>query len=281
MSFSIVHLSDPHFGENVDLQKIVAIEHLVPDLQPDAVVVTGDLTERARHGEFQAACGWIRELERTAPVVVIPGDHDMQWWTHPIGAADVHKVFGNYVKYFGPVLNPTVQFTEAIIAGATTTHGLQWRLAVRDPREAVARGRLDRSEAQRLRDIFKQAEHHVARVAVVHHNLLDGERVGLRNAMQARQWLVEAQVDLVLCGHAHKDHAEVFNGVVVSTAGTVSTRVPENVDASFHRIVIENDAVQVELYRWERDRGHFRRTDVFAFARQQADRGAKVTAGSV
>ena len=281
MSFSIVHLSDPHFGEDADLQKTVAVEHLVPDLQPDAVVVTGDLTERARHGEFQAARAWVRELERTAPVIVVPGDHDMQWWTRPVGAPDTHKQFENFAKYFGPVLTPTVELTDAVIAGVNTMTGVQWRLAVRDPRESVARGNLDRVEAQRLRDVFKKADHHVARVVVMHHNVIDDGRVGLKNSNQAQQWLSEASVDLVLCGHTHKHRAEVVNGIVFSTAGSFCSRLAENVDPSFHRIVVEPDAVQVELYRWERDKGHFRRTDVFAFARQRADRGAKVTAGSV
>ena len=55
MSFSIVHVSDPHFGDVADLHKIAAVENLVPDLEPDVTVITGDLTLRARHGEFQAA----------------------------------------------------------------------------------------------------------------------------------------------------------------------------------------------------------------------------------
>ncbi len=281
MSFSIVHLSDPHFGEDVDLQKIVATEHLIPDLQPDAVVVTGDLTQRARHGEFQAARAWIRELERTAPVIVIPGDHDMQWWTRPVGRLDVRQLFENHTTYFGPILTPTVQFTEAIIAGVMTTHGVQWGVAMRDPREAIARGMLDRTETQRLREVFKKADRHVARVVVMHHNLLHDERVGLRNADQARQWLGEADVDLVLCGHAHRDRADELGGVIVSTAGTVSTRLPGGVESSFHRIVVETDAIQIELYGWERDKSRFRRTDVFAFARRRNERGSKVAAGSV
>ena len=55
MTFSVVHLSDPQFGVEADLHKIDAVQHLVPELEPDLVVVSGDLTHRARHGEFQAA----------------------------------------------------------------------------------------------------------------------------------------------------------------------------------------------------------------------------------
>ncbi len=281
MAFSIAHLSDPHFGADVDLPKIVAVENLIPDLQPDAVVITGDLTERARHGEFQAARAWVRELERTAPVVVIPGDHDMQWWQRPVGSPDPHKQFATYSKYFGPVHTPSVDFTEAVIAGANSVLGVQWALVARDPREAIARGKLERREVQRVRDVFQRVDPHVARVVAMHHNLLNDHRVGLRNAAQARMWLHESHADVVLCGHAHKDRAEVVDGMVVSTAGTISVRREADVDPSFHRIVIEPDAVQVELYKWERDKSHFRRTDVYAFARHRNERGTKVTAGSV
>ena len=54
MSFSLIHLSDTHFGDAADLRKIAAVENLVPDLEPDVVVISGDLTLRARHGEFQS-----------------------------------------------------------------------------------------------------------------------------------------------------------------------------------------------------------------------------------
>ena len=71
MSFSIVHLSDIHFGYVADLQKVVAVQNLIPDLEPDVTVLSGDLTLRSRHGEFQAARLLVQELERTAPVFVI------------------------------------------------------------------------------------------------------------------------------------------------------------------------------------------------------------------
>jgi len=69
VSFSIVHLSDPHFGGVADLELIEGVETLVPDLEPRVIVVAGDLSQRARHGEFQAARQFVRELERTAPDV--------------------------------------------------------------------------------------------------------------------------------------------------------------------------------------------------------------------
>ena len=52
---TIAHLSDLHFGGYADLAQIEALEEFLPTLGATAIVVSGDLSQRARHGEFQAA----------------------------------------------------------------------------------------------------------------------------------------------------------------------------------------------------------------------------------
>ena len=101
MSFRIVHLSDTHFGGVADLRQVQAIEELVPDLDPRAIVISGDLTQRGRHGEFQAARAFVRELERSAPVLVIPGNHDVQWWWRPFIPFSPQAKYRKYSQYFG------------------------------------------------------------------------------------------------------------------------------------------------------------------------------------
>jgi 3',5'-cyclic AMP phosphodiesterase CpdA len=74
-SISIVHLSDLHFGGYADLTQIEALEDFLPTLGAAATVVSGDLTQRARHGEFQAAHAFLRRLRAHAPLLVVPGNH--------------------------------------------------------------------------------------------------------------------------------------------------------------------------------------------------------------
>jgi 3',5'-cyclic AMP phosphodiesterase CpdA len=76
----IVHLSDLHFGRPADLDLVEALEEFLPGLAPDAIGISGDLTQRARHGEFQRARALVRSLLSVAPVLVIPGNHDVEWW---------------------------------------------------------------------------------------------------------------------------------------------------------------------------------------------------------
>ena len=74
---TIVHLSDLHFGGVADLAQIEALEVLVPTIEPDVIAFSGDLTQRARHGEFQRARALVRQFRDTAPTLVVPGNHDV------------------------------------------------------------------------------------------------------------------------------------------------------------------------------------------------------------
>jgi len=82
---TLAHVSDLHFGRDADLAQIDALEALIPELRPDAVVLSGDLTQRARHGELQGALRFTKSMRRVAPTLVIPGNHDVEWWRSPFG----------------------------------------------------------------------------------------------------------------------------------------------------------------------------------------------------
>src|SRR5262245_9302857 len=67
-SVVIAHISDLHFGGYADLAQIEALEEFIPSLGATAVVVSGDLTQRARHGEFQAAHAFLARLRSNLPL---------------------------------------------------------------------------------------------------------------------------------------------------------------------------------------------------------------------
>ncbi len=285
MSFSIVHLSDVHFGGVADLQKVAAVENLVPDLEPDITVISGDLTlRRARHGEFQAARLLVSELERTAPVFVIPGNHDVQWWWRPLVPFRPEAKYSKYRHHFGPVLTPTMDLTEAILASAQTAHGVAWGSLTVRLRDLAVKGHLPRVEAQRVAAIFAKARPDQARVLVLHHNVLRGElsgRMGLAHWKRAHRHIVETGAEVVLCGHDHQEDVDVLDGVVVSCAGTISTSSRGGRPSAFHRVCIEDDAIQVEIYLWEPEHRLFKRSDVAVFARRRSVNESAVAAGAV
>ncbi|MBI4419965.1 MAG: metallophosphoesterase [Gemmatimonadetes bacterium] len=276
MTFSLVHLSDPHFGGVADVAQVEAVLSLVPDLDPRVIVISGDLTQRARHGEFQAARLNLKELERTAPVYVMPGNHDVQWWWRPFVPFAPAAKYRKYRTYFGPVLAPTLDLPDAVITGAVTAHGVAWgSLSVR-LRDIAVKGHLPLREVKRVTAVFAKARPEQARILVVHHNVLRGvlsRRMGLSRWRQAQRRIVQTGAELVLCGHDHQEQIEILAGrVVVSCAGTLSTRSRGERPSTFHRISVDTDAIQAELFRWDAGRKVFRRSDVFAFARYRTSK---------
>ena len=271
MTVQILHLSDPHFGGVADIRQIEAVERMIPDLRPDAVVISGDVAQRARHGEFQRARAFVNLARETAPVHLIPGNHDVQWWWRPFIPFDKGPLYAKYRRYFGDDLAPTLTLPGAVIAGALTSHGVAWGSLTTRLRDIAVKGHLPKREMERVRQVFAAAPGDAARVLVVHHNVLRGDisqRMGLAHWKRAQRRIVESGADVVLCGHDHQEGADMLGGrVVVSTAGTLSTRSRGGRPSSFNFVTIEAAAVQVTLFRWDGERGRFNASDTFAFAR--------------
>src|SRR2546423_1936908 len=244
---------------------------MLPDLRPDAVVITGGLPQRARHGEFQRARALVPAAARTAPVLVIPGNHDVAWWTRPLIPFAKQPLYAKYARYFGADLAPTLTLPGAIIASALTAHGVAWGSLTLRLRDLAVKGHLPKREVARVKQVFAAAAPEQARILVLHHNVLRGEisrRMGLARWRQAQRRIVESGAEVVLCGHDHQEGAELLQGrVVIATAGTLSTRTRGGRPSSFNFVTIEPSAVQVTIFRWEAERGKFRASDTPAFAR--------------
>src|SRR5205807_1648839 len=140
MTVQLLHVSDPHFGGLANIEQIEALEAMIPDLRPDAVVITGDVSQRARHGEFQRARALVQLAARTAPVHVIPGNHDVCWWTRPLMPFGKAPAYAKYARYFGDDLTPTLTIPGAVIAGALTSHGVAWGSLTLRPGRRLDRG---------------------------------------------------------------------------------------------------------------------------------------------
>jgi 3',5'-cyclic AMP phosphodiesterase CpdA len=271
VTVQLLHVSDLHFGGVAEVEQVEALEGMIPDLRPDAVVLSGDLTQRSRHGEFQRARAFLRLAAKTAPVYVLPGNHDVAWWWRPLLPFGRAALYRKYRRYFGAELAPTLTVPGAVIAGAVTANGVGWLSLTWRLRDLAVMGHLPRREALRVRNVFSEAAPDDARVLVVHHNVLRGEisrRMGLAHWRRAQRRIVESGADVVLCGHDHQEGADLLGDrVVVSTAGTLCTRARGGRPSSFNFLTIEPSAVQVTFFRWAGGPGRFRASDTLAFAR--------------
>ena len=153
---TIAHLSDLHFGGYADLAQVEALEKFLPTIGAGATVISGDLSQRARHGEFQAAHAFVERVRGAMPVLVIPGNHDIEWWRSPLGLAGERRKYAKYGRYFGD-LRPVLEIPGAIIAGALSSYGVALGSLTWNIRDVAVKGHLPRAETDRVKTIFASA----------------------------------------------------------------------------------------------------------------------------
>jgi len=279
---TIAHLSDLHFGGFADLTQIEALETFIPTLGAVATVISGDLSQRARHGEFQAAHAFIQRLRAQHPVVVVPGNHDIQWWRSPLGVMGRTVKYGKYLRYF-PELTPVLEIPGAVIAGALSSYGVALQSLTWNLNDIAVKGHLPASETARVAKIFAGAPPGAVRILTFHHNILRGgisRRMGLANWRSAYRRLLTTGADVILCGHDHHEGAGQIEGkVAVSTSGTHSHRTRGGRPSVFNLVTIDERAVHIRHYRWEHSSRRFLTADLNSFARQGPPRVAVSVAG--
>lgn len=272
---TLVHLSDLHFGGLADIRAIEAVEELLPSLAPAAVIVSGDFCQRARAGEFQRGRAFLRAVSRLAPVHAIAGNHDVQWWREPLDLPLLGRArFAKYRRYVGEDLAPSLNVDGAVISGANTAHGLALGSLTWNPRDLTVKGHLPRAELARAAGVFAAGGARSLRILVVHHNVLRGHisgRWGLARPHAALEGIVATGADVVCCGHDHEEGIGTIElegrRVVVSTAGTLSTRGRGKRPPSFNLLKVTPQAIRVEILRFEPKAGVFAAAEGRDFAR--------------
>lgn len=273
----IAHISDLHFGGHADLPQIEALETFLPGLGAVATVVSGDLSQRARHGEFQAAHAFLNRIRPHMPVLVIPGNHDLEWWKSPLDLLGPARKYAKYARYFGD-LTPVMELPGggAIIVGALSSFGVAFGSLTWNIRDVAVKGHLPASETTRVQAIFAQAPVEAARILAIHHNVLAGalsRRMGLAGWRRAQLRLLATGADVILCGHDHQEGAgQVGGALAVSTSGTHSHRTRHGRPSVFNLVKIDAHAVHIQHYRWEHLSRRFLRSETHSFARHGARR---------
>ncbi len=245
----LLHVSDPHFGtETIDT--VEALFDLSGDLNPDLVILSGDVTQRARRPQFAAARSFLSRLK--APSLVIPGNHDIPLFNVVARAV---SPYSGFIRAFGPQLSPVWSSPEALVIGVRTTR--RWRHkngeVSRRQIDAVARRLADAKERQ-LRIVVVHQPVHVI-TAKDHVNLLRGHE----NAVAV--WS-SAGADLILGGHIHLPYVRPLRDGrprlardcwVVQAGTAVSSRVRGNVPNSVNVIRFDSAAASLSciVERWD------------------------------
>ena len=268
----IFHVSDLHFGRPAVPAHVAALEAHVERERYDVVAVSGDLSQRARSGEFQRAAVFLRDAGRVSKTIVVPGNHDVAWWKAPLGIGRDDALYDTYREYVSPDLEPVLRVEDgdgngpvaATFVGLNTAQGVLPQTLTWNVRDISIIGHVRRSQIDRAAREFAAAPAGDLRVIVMHHNPVKGElsqRHGLKHTPRVLGAFAEIGVDLVLCGHDHQEavHAvdETKKGTVVSTAGTVSSRSRGGRPSSANVITVTPDALEVTTLVWSAEARDF------------------------
>ncbi len=271
---TIFHCSDLHFGRDCDLEQVAALEALATNLAPSSIAIAGDLTQRARHGEFQRAVIFVQAMRRVAPTIVVPGNHDVQWWTTPFDVIGAGPKFLKYRTYFGDDLTPTLVIDGAVLCGVLTSFGVATGSMTSNLNDMAVKGHLPARETDRVASRFAGESPTLLRVLVMHQNLLRGRlsrRMGLANWRSAWRLVMNTGADLVLCGHDHEEAVGALpNGAVVATSGTHTGRTRGGRPSACNLIVVDDESITVRHYSWDQAQGVFGAGSESVFPRPRA-----------
>jgi 3',5'-cyclic AMP phosphodiesterase CpdA len=254
----ILHVSDLHFGRPVDSAMIDAIETMIAGNAYDVVALSGDLSQRARAGEFQRAKVFLRDASRVSAVITVPGNHDVAWWRSPLMIRGDETIYEPYRRYIDDELEPVLRVPGATLVGLNTAQGVSRRTLTWNPRDISIIGDLRRRQIERAHAEFTKSPAGDARIIVMHHNPVKGElsqRHGLKNTRRVLGAFAQIGVDVVLCGHDHQEAIHFVEhtrrGTVISTAGTVSNRSRGGRPSSVNEVSITGTHITVRTMVWE------------------------------
>jgi 3',5'-cyclic-AMP phosphodiesterase len=220
----IAHLSDLHTGSPYFVPNLLdraLVE--VNDIQPDIVIVTGDLTSMGYRQEFREAREYLDRLA-CKDVLVVPGNHD----SRNVGYAHFERLFATR--------ETVIRKKGVTVVGVDSTE------------PDLDNGRIGRHRYPWIRESFLEQSADF-KIFALHHHLLPipgtgRERNIVNDAGDVLEVLVECGVDLVLSGHKHVPYSWRLENMFVVNTGTVATlRLRGDTKPCYNLIRVEGDRV--------------------------------------
>jgi len=231
---SDVHCGTPSFSAEV----MRSIIDRIGSMEPDVVVIAGDLTTDGYEWEFDEAFRWLEQIG--APMLIIPGNHDAR----NVGYFHFHKYFGNpwgcYRQTFDPVRAERLQATGFTIVGVDSSE------------PDINEGEVGLERYRWIEEQFDEPDH--IKIFAVHHHLVSipgtgRERNTVADAGDLLAELLRQDVDVVISGHKHVPYFWGLNGMLVCNSGTATTRrVRGGVPPSWNEIVIDASTIKVYVH---------------------------------
>lgn len=244
----LLQVSDTHFGTERPevLEDLVSLARL---RKPDALVLSGDITQRARRSQFEAAAAFWDRLP-AAERLVVPGNHDIALFNPFSRMLTPHRL---QRLWFDEDLEPVLDTPALLVIGVNTTRRYRHK-----------HGEVSKAQITRVSERLRTANPGQLRVVVTHqpvdvpgvteqHNLLRG------HAAAVPAW-VAAGADVVMGGHIHlpfiRSLSLRFPGLprrawCVQAGTAVSARVRGKIPNSVNFIEYAESAGRAFAERWD------------------------------
>ncbi|MDQ3232772.1 MAG: metallophosphoesterase [Pseudobdellovibrionaceae bacterium] len=263
----LIHVSDLHFGPHYSDWIGEQLLEALARLRPDGLIITGDLTQRAREEEFVAAAAFLKKARTLTPkVVVCPGNHDIalyRFWERML------IPFARYRRHIHPQLDTVEHIPGATIVALNSVR----------PYTRLVQGRLSRSQLELCRQAFAKAPENDFRIMALHHPIGMMDQ-GFHHPSLDTDWQDVCggiRLDIVLTGHVHQAAVVPLKPtpcssplVLISCGTTTSNRGRGDEESRNHFHVLEgnDDGLHLESYRVE-TKGGFHAFANYNFPRRQ------------
>ncbi len=243
----LAHISDLHFGTVIP-EIAEGLWKKLEELSPDIVVVSGDITQRARSSQFKAAGKYLAHIP--FPLLIVPGNHDIPLYN--IGAR-FFSPLTNYKKYITADLYPFFRDEKIAVQGISTARSL-----------AHAGGRISDIQMEKVYQKMIRLPDSLIKILVTHHPFLapphqPGKKT-VGRAARALQVLEACKPDILLAGHFHMSYSDQSHAaytwpnrsVLVVQAGTaLSSRTRNYEKNAFNLLRITKNRIHILVYAWK------------------------------
>lgn len=240
---TLFHLSDIHFGLE-DGAALAWVERCIAEEKPAAICITGDLTMRARHREFAAACRWIASLG--PPVTVEVGNHDMPYFNLIERFVDPYRRF----RSIEALLEKQINLPGVAIVPLKTATRAQWRFP-------WSNGWVTGAALRQTLAAIDALPKGIRALVTAHHPLTERDPRGKLltiNGEAAMAALARRNVLAILTGHVHDafdiDQPTPAGNLRMIGAGTLSKRIRSS-PPSFNQLTLSDAGIAVKVRNLE------------------------------
>jgi len=227
VNLKLIQISDIHVGSQFQESKFNQVIEEVNELKPDAILITGDLTNEGLISEYEKCKKLISKLT-CKKIITISGNHDYR--------NSGYLVFKKFFPF------ETVNELDEDVVLVT-----------------IGTARPDRNEGEVgyrqnlwLERTMKKYQNKI-KILAMHHHLVGipdtgSDRVTVIDAGDVLRTILDTKVELVLCGHKHRPWIWNFKDLSIVNAGTASSdRARGLFENTYNIITIENKKIMVDL----------------------------------